>query len=114
MINVMQSLPELTPDDFQYFKDILFERAGISLSSAKVSLVQSRLRNRIVALEIKEFREYRAYLEGLSDSDPEWEIFINLLTTNKTDWFREPAHFNYIENEIIPEWLKRRKKKISI
>jgi chemotaxis methyl-accepting protein methylase len=115
MINpVLQSLPELSSDDFHYFKEVIFERAGISLSQSKVSLVQSRLRNRLVALGLKEFSEYRVYLEGLTDPDPEWEIFINLLTTNKTDWFREPAHFDFVEKEIVPQWIKRGMKKISI
>jgi chemotaxis methyl-accepting protein methylase len=109
-------LPPITVDgeDFEYFRQKISELAGISLSSAKKELLQSRLRSRIHAAGMKTFKAYRQHLESIPSDHPEWQEFINLLTTNKTDWFREPAHFEFIVNEFLPRWKKKNKQKLSV
>lgn len=99
--------PELTNEDFQYFKSAIFQIAGITLPDGKKDLVVTRLRARLQELKLSAFSDYRKILsESSSDSD-EWQNFINLLTTNKTDFFREPAHFDYLVNEFLPGFLDR-------
>jgi len=100
--------------EFEYFRSKIYSLAGISLSDAKLDLLQARLRSRVSSIGMGSFGEYRSYLESLSQTDREWETFINLLTTNKTDWFREPEHFNYIENEFLPKWFSLGKKHLSV
>lgn len=100
--------------EFDYFRTKIFSLAGISLSDAKLDLLQARLRSRVIALGMSSFEEYRFHLESISQTDEEWETFINLLTTNKTDWFREPKHFDYIVNDFLPKWLALGKKKLSV
>lgn len=92
----------------------IFDLAGISLSPSKRDLVQARLRGRVTANGFKSFKEYVQFLEGLNDKDQEWEVFINSLTTNKTDWFREPEHFDYLVSDFLPKWLKLKKKHLRI
>src|ERR1051325_9132586 len=92
--------------DLQYFCDLIEERAGIHLKPAKYDLVRTRLRSRIAAHEFHSFSEYRDMLSSLPSNHSEWEVFINLLTTNKTDFFREAKHFEILVQKILPAWLK--------
>lgn len=101
-------------EDFEFFRQKIFNIAGISMSDVKFDLLQSRLRSRLVSLNFKSFSEYRAYLSELQDNDPEWECFINQLTTNKTDWFREPEHFKYMVQDFLPKWKLLGKKHLNV
>ncbi len=104
----------LTDEDFLYFKEKIFSSSGISLSLSKKTLVQSRLNSHLDKLNIPTFNKYRIYLESISDNDPEIQSFINLLTTNKTEWFRENDHFIYLVNKFIPAWKKQGKKTLKV
>jgi chemotaxis protein methyltransferase CheR len=102
---IAASPDSLSEEDFQFFRERIRHIAGISLSPAKQDLVRARLRERVGALALSSHAEYRAHLEALNKDDPEWQRFINCLTTNKTDWFREPAHFRMLEESFLPRWL---------
>lgn len=104
----------LSDDDFHFFKEKIFDLSGIYLSDAKKTLIQSRLNSQLEVHKFKTFSEYRKYLQNLSSSDDEYQKFVNLLTTNKTDWFREIEHFNYLQNDFIPKWLKLGKEKLLV
>lgn len=104
----------LDAEDFAFFKRRIYELAGISMREIKTDLVSSRLRKRATQLGLKNLHDYRLRLESLEDSSPEWQIFINLLTTNKTDFFREQEHFDYLIHEFLPEWKKKGKTKLNI
>lgn len=106
--------PELEQEDLHFFCKAIEERAGISLKTSKHDLVRTRLRTRVLTHGYKNYRDYRRYLESLSKEDPEWQQFTNLLTTNKTDFFREPKHFEYMINTIIPEWVKGPQKTFKV
>ncbi len=95
----------LSPEDMQFFCEAIAKRAGIWLKPSKLELVQTRLRSRLMALSLESYEDYREHLKSISKDDPEWEAFTNLLTTNKTDFFREPAHFDFLIREILPKWL---------
>lgn len=104
----------LTDEDFLYFKEKIFVSSGINLNHSKKTLVQSRLNAHLDRLQILTFHEYRTYLESKPQNDPEMQSFINLLTTNKTEWFRENEHFIYLINKYIPTWKKQGKKKLKV
>ena len=78
--------------DFARVRRMIHERAGISLGTHKREMVYSRLARRLRALGGQDFASYLDQLEGRPD-DPEWEDFINALTTNLTAFFRESHHF---------------------
>ncbi|AUN97129.1 chemotaxis protein CheR [Bacteriovorax stolpii] len=101
-------------EDFAYFQALVLSIAGISLSEKKRDLLKTRLGPYIRDNNHGNYKEYRRYLEGLPEEHPEWQNLINLITTNKTDFFREPAHFEYIETKLIPEWVKMGKKEVRI
>ena len=107
-------LADLTREDFEYFQQNIFKLAGISLSAAKADLLKTRLRTQVQKHGFVSYTEYRKFLCSLSPAHEEWQEFINLLTTNKTDFFREPQHFTYLENVFIPEWLHRGGKNLKV
>jgi len=110
------SQPEmvLSKDDFHFFKDEIKSRSGINLSQLKSNLIQSRLRNRVLQLGLNSFQDYRLFLQQLSCGDYEWQLFINQLTTNKTEWFREESHFNFLVNHFLPSWEKSGKAHLNV
>lgn len=71
---------------------MIHERAGISLGTHKREMVYSRLARRLRSLGGADFASYLDRLES-SPADPEWEEFVNALTTNLTAFFREAHHF---------------------
>nr|BDT28085.1 protein-glutamate O-methyltransferase CheR [Bacteriovorax sp. HI3] len=97
----------LSDSDFNYFSEAIFKRTGIYLSPVKIDLVKTRLRKRLQARALSNYSEYRELLENLDNNDPEWQSFVNMLTTNKTFFFREAGHFDFLIEQVIPEWLKK-------
>ena len=79
------------PRDFERARRLIHERAGISLGDGKGEMVYSRLAKRLRFLGIRKFGDYLAQLDDREH--PEWEHFVNALTTNQTDFFRESHHF---------------------
>lgn len=107
-------LSQLEAEDLQYFSEKIKALAGIHITSSKKDLVRTRLRTRLLELGLESYSEYRECLKKLKPCDPEWQVFTNLLTTNKTDFFREPAHFDFLIEKIIPEWLTKNKREFKV
>lgn len=88
--------------DFEEIRNLIYDHAGIALSDAKEDMVYSRLARRLRATGIRSFRDYLNHLRA--GHEEEWEAFVNSLTTNLTDFFREAHHF-----QILKDFLKTRK-----
>jgi chemotaxis protein methyltransferase CheR len=93
--------------DFEQVRKLIYEHAGISLSSAKQDMVYGRLAKRLREKGMKTFSDYLAALK--KGDKLEWEKFVNSLTTNLTSFFREPHHF-----PILGAHLKKLQGKPSI
>lgn len=111
---ILSNVPGLSEKDFAFFREQIYELAGISLSAAKLDLVQSRLRNRVSFLGLKNFRAYAEFLTERDRIDPEWQFFINALTTNKTEWFRESEHFEFIRKDFLRAFIETGKKHLRV
>lgn len=91
---------ELTDDDFEYLRGIVYRESGIRLNDAKKALLQSRIMRRMRSLQISDYAGYLSYLkEHYADEIVE---FINAVTTNKTDFFRESFHFEHLVKTALP------------
>lgn len=90
-----------TQADFVRVQALIYQRAGISLHDGKHAMVYSRLSRRLRETGHKSFQDYLGWLE--SHDGPEWQEFINALTTNLTAFFREQHHF-----EILASLLRMR------
>ena len=87
--------------DFKRVQALIYQRAGINLHDGKHAMVYSRLSRRLRDTGHTSFRDYLAALEA--QDGPEWQEFVNALTTNLTAFFREQHHF-----EIFSAHLKSR------
>jgi chemotaxis protein methyltransferase CheR len=96
--------PELTADDFRRVRQIAYERAGLAIPAGKEGLVRSRVSKRLRERRIASFSAYLDTVEAEKGGD-EMVKLIDLLTTNKTDFFRESAHFDYLVNHVVPATL---------
>lgn len=97
---------EFTAADFERVRKMIYEHAGIALAPIKRDMVYSRLARRLRATGAATFAQYLNRLER--SNDPEWEAFVNALTTNLTSFFREAHHFDILKKQIREKWSKRR------
>lgn len=81
-----------TGADFSRIKQLIYRHAGISLHDGKHAMVYSRISRRLRDTGHASFKSYLDWLEN-SNSDNEWQEFVNALTTNLTSFFRENHHF---------------------
>ena len=72
------------------------------MSDAKLPMLQNRLQRRMRLLGLNSLEEYQDYLFNSSQGEEERVHFINAITTNKTDFFREPQHFAYLTQTALP------------
>jgi len=95
----------LTDAEFNRIRELVRAHTGITLTEAKRQMVYGRLARRLRALKMSEFAEYVALLER---ADPiELQEFTNAITTNLTSFFREPHHFEYLAEQVLPEIAAR-------
>ncbi|MEY2632342.1 MAG: hypothetical protein RIR00_996 [Pseudomonadota bacterium] len=99
---VMTPLPSQSISDreFQLFRQLLHSLAGISLSDAKKSLVAGRLARRLRQLGLGSYGEY---FQRVQRDKGELQQTLDLLTTNETYFFREPRHFDFLRQHILPQ-----------
>jgi chemotaxis protein methyltransferase CheR len=91
--------------DFERVRQLIYQRAGISLHAGKQAMVYSRLSRRLRETGHRSFTAYLQWLEQAQGplADAEWQEFVNCLTTNLTAFFREEHHFN-----LLADLLRRR------
>lgn len=87
---------------FKNFLDLIHALTGITIAANRKSMVQGRLRKRVVTLGLGRYEEY---LELVKKDDNEKIIFIDLVTTNETYFFRTPRVWTYIAETYLPEWM---------
>jgi chemotaxis protein methyltransferase CheR len=92
----------LSSGSFARFSQFITGELGIKMSEAKVPMLQSRLMRRLRHLQLASLEEYQEYLFNSPNAEEERTHFINAVTTNKTDFFREPQHFEYLTRTALP------------
>ncbi|MBI9091730.1 MAG: chemotaxis protein CheR [Desulfobacterium sp.] len=97
--------PHLSPGDFNKLSRFIQERLGIKMPMVKKGMIESRLRKRLNHLNIKLYSHYCDYLFSPEGAEKELPYFIDEVTTNKTDFFREPKHFTCLVEMILPRLL---------
>ncbi len=104
----------LSSGEFNKLSSFIYEEFGIKMPAAKHTMLESRLHKRLKSLKMSSFDEYCKYLfspEGISN---ELVHMADVVTTNKTDFFREPAHFEFMREVMLPAFLQQDQKKIKI
>lgn len=96
----------LGPHEFDLLRALVRRQIGVSLNDSKRVLVESRLRSRLRQLGLKRYMDYYDHLRA-DGAGGELQEFVDAITTNTTSFFRERAHFDYVTEELVPEWAKR-------
>ena len=91
----------LSDREFGLFQKMIYEIAGISMSAAKKPLVSGRLAKRVKHHGLDSYSDYFGLLMK-SGGDGELQTAIDLLTTNETYFFREPRHFEFMRDKVLP------------
>jgi chemotaxis protein methyltransferase CheR len=89
--------------EFKLFRSLVHERTGIWLRDGKQIMLASRLSRRLRHHGIADFAEYYKYVRNAPDNCEEIREFINCVTTNKTSFFRESHHFDFLAKTVVPE-----------
>jgi len=93
---------KLSKRDFNRLSDFIFTNYGIKMPPAKHIMLQSRLQKRLRALNITDFEEYVTYVFSKKGIE-EIVHMIDVVSTNKTDFFREPQHFEFLKDVVLHE-----------
>lgn len=99
----MNNVP-LDHETFTQFADLIYEKAGIYLSPQKQALVSSRLGKRMHKLGIGDYRDYFNYIRN-DGTDTELVHLLDAISTNVTNFYREPRHFELFR-ELLIGWEK--------
>jgi len=92
----------LSATDFERLAAFIHRVAGIKMPPSKQSMVEGRLRRRVAASGAPDFATYCNRIFAQDDTGDEVVHLIDAITTNKTDFFREPQHFQILANEVLP------------
>lgn len=95
----------LRHDEFRLFQRFIREEAGIRVADHKQALISGRLHKRVRALGLSSFRKYFEFIVGKPASEEqalERQLALDLLTTNETYFFREPKHFAWLQQQLLP------------
>ena len=94
---------KLNTREFARLSEFIMQEYGIKMPPVKKVMLQSRLQKRLKELNISSFKDYVDYLFSQKGQKEEVIHMIDVVSTNKTDFFREPVHFEYLLSTVLPE-----------
>ena len=97
---------ELTDRDLSTIRRLVYEKSGIMLHEGKGALVTARLQKRLRAGGFRSFRQYIRHVQGDETGD-ELTALIDAIATNHTSFFREPRHFGFLRDVVLPPLMAR-------
>ncbi len=98
----------LSNSDFERLRELIYSESGINLSPDKKTMMEIRIKRRLQDLNIETFGEYCDRLFTGEGKENELVHLIDVITTNKTDFFREAAHFDYLVSNALPDLAARK------
>ena len=93
--------------DYARLCELIYREAGIHLGSGKKTMLEARIKRRLKVLNLTAYRQYCDYLFGQQGLKDEIPHLIDVVTTNKTDFFRESDHFDYLVEKALPDIVAR-------
>lgn len=91
--------------EFDRLSEFIVTHCGIKMPPVKKVMLQARLQKRLRSLRMETFKDYCDFVLGSPDGAEELVHMIDAVTTNKTDFFREPVHFQFLQETALPEFL---------
>ncbi len=102
---------DLDDREFGLFQRLIYDESGINLTPAKRELVKSRLMKRLREMSLPSFHEYYRYVTEEDNTGEEMVMMLDCISTNLTEFFRESAHFEFLQKKVLPALLENKKKK---
>lgn len=96
---------KLTDKEFELLSSFIYKEFGIKLAPVKKVMLEGRLHKRLIKNNISTFQEYIDLLFSDIGATTELVNFTDVVTTNKTDFFRENDHFEFMSDVVVPEFL---------
>lgn len=93
--------------DFGRLRGLIYQQSGINLNVDKKTMLELRVKRRLRSLHLDCFADYCEYLFGAHGQKDEIVHLLDVVSTNKTDFFREPEHFEFLIEKAIPELMAR-------
>jgi len=93
-------MPQLSDASFKRISALLYDNIGLSFADHKKALVSSRLATRLQRLGLAGFDDYADLLDN-PEEGAEFQMAVDLLTTNETYFFREPQHFEWLHKQLL-------------
>ncbi len=98
---------KLPPELFRRLASFIEEEVGIKMPEQKRTLLETRLFKRLRQLEFSSFADYVGYVFSDEGRSREVPHLVDAVTTNKTDFFREIDHFDYLRDKVLPYYTER-------
>lgn len=98
----------LSDKTFSRFSSFIYDEVGITLPPAKKIMLEARLNKRLKACGFRTFDDYADFVFSAEGREKELVSLIDVVTTNKTDFFREPQHFEFLVKVAIPSLIDSR------
>jgi len=92
----------LSKNEFDKLSHFIHERSGIKMPPSKKIMMEARLKKRLRDLNINSYKEYCDFLFSKKNSQEEITHMVDVITTNKTDYFREPRQFTFLSEVALP------------
>jgi chemotaxis protein methyltransferase CheR len=96
----------MSQEDFKKLSSFIYQEYGIKMPDVKKTMLQSRLHKRLRELNMISYKDYVNYVFSKEGQQSEIIHMIDMVSTNKTDFFREPVHFDYLHSHVLPDLLQ--------
>lgn len=105
--------PEMTNEEFLLFRGLIYNESGMYFKDVKKEFVESRIRKRLKANNIRSVYQYYKYITNNDDGKKELLILLDALTIGETSFFRNRPQFNLFREKVIPEIIEEKKRSDS-
>jgi len=103
----------LGPKNFKRLADLIHSYSGIKMPANKRTMLEGRLRRRMRVVQIVRLDDYCRFLFNENGLETEIIHLIDAVTTNKTEFFREPAHFQFLQQTALPSLARSGRRTIK-
>jgi chemotaxis protein methyltransferase CheR len=97
---------------FKALAALIYDETGIKMPPSKLTMLEGRLRKRVRAMGLASLDAYCAHVLSDGATPQERVHLLNAVTTNKTDFFREPKHFEYLAGTLLPQLVREGHRRI--
>jgi chemotaxis protein methyltransferase CheR len=101
-MTVQLQIEQLSDKQLAKYAELIYDTAGIRISSQKRMMLSNRLRRRLKANGLNDFDKYLELLSTLPEDSPEWDAFLQEVSTHETFLFRDEAQWNWLQNDYLP------------